>query len=141
MIPIILDFVTILSVVAGGFLLWLNLRAWRRSMVVIINHDRSEDHRGAAPELPRKGEGIISWVTVFDDPIDLPDGQKLITLRDAATYIASLPAAEQTANEWQAAARCLIDAAKGHDYSLTETRTGILRALNRRDMITPSNPE
>jgi hypothetical protein len=31
------------------------------------------------------------WQRAFDDPIPLPDGRKLITLRDAGDYITSLP--------------------------------------------------
>jgi hypothetical protein len=33
----------------------------------------------------------VSWSREFEDPIPLPDGRKLITLRDAADYITSLP--------------------------------------------------
>jgi hypothetical protein len=33
----------------------------------------------------------------FDDPIPLPDGRQLLTLKDAANYIMELP------REWQAA--------------------------------------
>jgi hypothetical protein len=38
----------------------------------------------------------------FDDPIPLPRGGKLRTLRDAANYITKLPKAEHDAPEWQA---------------------------------------
>jgi hypothetical protein len=34
----------------------------------------------------------------FDDPIDLPNGRKLITLKDAATYITKLPRTEHAAH-------------------------------------------
>jgi hypothetical protein len=142
MIPIVLDFVTIASVVAGGILLWLNLRAWRRSRAVITNYDQSEDRKDIAAEPPREAESFMPWSSVlFDDPIDLPDGDKLITLGDAATYITNLPKAEQKAQEWQAAARWLIAAAKGQDYSLMHIRIEILRALYRREVSPPSNPE
>jgi endonuclease YncB( thermonuclease family) len=43
------------------------------------------------------------WQRAFDDPIPLPDGGKLITLHDAATYITKLPKREHDAPEWQAA--------------------------------------
>jgi hypothetical protein len=50
----------------------------------------------------------LSWSDEFEDPIDLPNGRKLITLRDAAAYIPKLPKAEHTAPEWQAAMEALI---------------------------------
>jgi hypothetical protein len=47
----------------------------------------------------------MSWDEKFSDPILLPKGKKLITLRDAALYITKLPKAEYDAEEWQAALR------------------------------------
>jgi hypothetical protein len=38
----------------------------------------------------------------------LPNGRKLVTLRDAATFITKLPKAEYDAPEWQAAIEALI---------------------------------
>jgi hypothetical protein len=43
------------------------------------------------------------WLRAFDDPIVLPDGKKLLTLRDVATYITELPKAGHSAEEWQTA--------------------------------------
>jgi hypothetical protein len=40
--------------------------------------------------MPDKG-----WHRRFDDPIRLPDGRQLVTLRDAGDYIVSLSKAEQ----------------------------------------------
>jgi hypothetical protein len=37
------------------------------------------------------------WRRKFDDPIPLPHGGKLITPRDAATFIANLPKREHDA--------------------------------------------
>jgi hypothetical protein len=48
--------------------------------------------------MPDKG-----WSRKFDDPIPLPKGRQLITLKDAATYITKLPKAEHEAAEWQSA--------------------------------------
>jgi hypothetical protein len=45
----------------------------------------------------------VSWEQTFFDPIELPKGKPLVTLRDAATYITKLPKAEHDAEEWQAA--------------------------------------
>jgi len=44
----------------------------------------------------------VSGDSHFADPIELPSGRKLITLRDAALYITKLPKAEHDADEWQA---------------------------------------
>ena len=48
------------------------------------------------------------------DPITLPDGGKLITLRGAALFITILPKAEHDVEEWQAAIRALMLVAE-HD--------------------------
>jgi hypothetical protein len=50
----------------------------------------------------------LSWHQSFFDPIELPDGRKLITLRDAALYITKLPKAEHDAEERQAAMEALL---------------------------------
>jgi hypothetical protein len=54
------------------------------------------------------GDRIRVWDQRFFDPIELPNGRKLITLRDAAKYIVKLPKAEQQAPEWQTAAEVLM---------------------------------
>ena len=43
------------------------------------------------------------WHLTFDDPIPLPDGGELRTLRDAATYITKLAKREHDALEWRTA--------------------------------------
>ena len=45
----------------------------------------------------------MPWSSKFEDLIPLPNGRKLITLKDAGTYITKLPKAEHDAPEWQAA--------------------------------------
>ncbi len=50
----------------------------------------------------------MSWNKSFFDPIELPKGKPLFTLRDAATYIMKLPKAEHDAAEWQAAMEALL---------------------------------
>ena len=35
----------------------------------------------------------MSWSSAFDDPIPLPRGRQLVTLKDAANYIQKLPKA------------------------------------------------
>ena len=54
------------------------------------------------------GRDHLSWHQSFFDPIELPDGRKLITLRDAALYITKLPKAEHDAEERQAAMEALL---------------------------------
>jgi hypothetical protein len=70
------------------------------------------------------------WSRSFDDPIPLPGGRQLVTLKDAADYIMMLPKAEQNLPEWQTAIACLIGAAEGRDF-LMHARIGVMRALNR----------
>jgi hypothetical protein len=47
----------------------------------------------------------VPWDPPFAEPIELPKGKKLITLRDAALYITKLSKAEHDAVEWQAGKR------------------------------------
>jgi hypothetical protein len=135
MIPALLDLLTIFFVVAGVVLLWLNLRAWRRNRVAITSehYDRSEDRKDRSAQMPREAESLMPWSTPFDDPIDLPDGRKMVTLGNAASYIAELPEAEQQAEEWQTAARCLIDSARGSNL-MTHARIAMLRGLSKREL-------
>ena len=70
------------------------------------------------------------WSRKFEDPIPLPDGGQLKTLRDAGHYIAKLPKAEHGAPEWQAAIRALmLVVEKGGPTMLPQI--GIMRALHR----------
>jgi len=70
------------------------------------------------------------WSRKFDEPITLPTGRQLVTLKDAGTYIAKLPKAKHTAAEWQAAMQALILGAT-HGGPKMFARIGIMRALNR----------
>jgi hypothetical protein len=70
-----------------------------------------------------------TWARPFDDPILLPGGRELLTLRDAADYIMKLPKADQQLDEWQTAIECLIGATEGRDFVM-HSRIGVLRALN-----------
>ena len=60
------------------------------------------------------------WFTRFVDPIVVPDGRELLTLRDAAEYITAVPKAEHEAADWQVAwspramgRKCFAD--RGHE--------------------------
>ena len=72
----------------------------------------------------------MSWGQRFYDPIMLPKGKTLVTLRDAALYITKLPKAEQNADEWQAAMQALLLVAE-HNGPAMFARIGVMRALNR----------
>jgi hypothetical protein len=72
----------------------------------------------------------VSWDSHFADPIELPSGRKLITLRDAALYVTKLPKAEHDAEEWQAAMAALLLVAE-RDGPTMFARIGVMRALNR----------
>jgi hypothetical protein len=77
----------------------------------------------------------MSWSREFDDPIPLPNGRELRTLRDAADYIAKLSAEEASASHWQLAIENLINAAdRGGIVMLA--RIAVLRALNRDRPVT-----
>jgi hypothetical protein len=71
------------------------------------------------------------WQRAFDDPISLPRGRQLVTLRDAAEYITKLPKAEHNAPEWQAAMEALLLVVELGGPTMF-ARIGIMRALNRR---------
>jgi hypothetical protein len=49
-----------------------------------------------------------AWKRPFDDPIPLPDGRQLATLKDAGAYITSLSKKVHGAEEWQTAMEALI---------------------------------
>jgi hypothetical protein len=116
----------------GHDLLWLNLRMWRGTGLSITpeNYDRPEDHEQRTALPPREADGLMTWSTPFDDPINLPDGRKLITLRDAATYITELPEAER--QECQIAARSLIAAAEHQDL-IMQAYIDVLSAIHRSE--------
>jgi hypothetical protein len=72
----------------------------------------------------------MAWSRHFEDPIPLPGGRTLRTLRDAAKYIMALPGKTRQSDEWQAAIEALLMAAEDRG-PLMHARIGVLRALNR----------
>lgn len=63
----------------------------------------------------------MDWDSKCDEPIPLPKGRPLVTLRDAALYITKMPKAEKEAAEWQAAMEALLlGAAHGGQRCLRE---------------------
>ena len=71
------------------------------------------------------------WFKRFVDPIVLPDGRKLLTLRDAAEYITALPSAEHDAADWQIAMETLLLVAE-RDGPEILARIAVMKALNRK---------
>jgi hypothetical protein len=75
--------------------------------------------------------GIVAdWSREFDEPIHLPRGRQLVTLKDAAEYIQKLPEAEQLLEAWQAAVEALLLVVELNGPTMM-ARIGLLRALNR----------
>jgi hypothetical protein len=72
----------------------------------------------------------MGWNAKFTEPIPLPKGKPLVTLRDAALYVTKLPKAEHDADEWQAAMEALILVAELGGPTMF-ARIGMMRALNR----------
>jgi hypothetical protein len=60
----------------------------------------------------------------------LPDGRKLVTLRDAASYITALPKKEADAADWQAAIEALMLVVELGGPTMF-ARIGVMQALNR----------
>ena len=48
------------------------------------------------------------WSRTFDDPIDLPGGGEVRTLRDAGNFIAKLPKRDHDSPAWLAAIEALM---------------------------------
>lgn len=69
----------------------------------------------------------MSWEASFDEPIKLPSGKVLLTLRDAGQYIAALPKAVHKEPQWETAINALLLAAGGGPSMFA--RIGVMRAL------------
>lgn len=53
----------------------------------------------------------MSWDLKFPEPIAVPRGKPLVSLRDAGAYITALPAKTHAESAWQTAMDCLLLAA------------------------------
>jgi hypothetical protein len=71
----------------------------------------------------------MTWFRRFTDPIPLDDGRKLLTFRDAADYIMTLPKAERDAAHWLLAIEALTLVAERNGAELL-ARIAMLMALN-----------
>jgi hypothetical protein len=85
--------------------------------------DRSR-FKTAPPALP-------NWSRRFADPIPIPNGKSLFSLRDAAQYVLALPPAEQQATRWQTAATVLKMVAETGGNAMM-ARIGMMKALHHR---------
>jgi hypothetical protein len=74
------------------------------------------------------------WKRPFEDPIPLPGGRKLVTLKDAATYITNLPKREHDAPKWQAATQALLLVAE-NDGPTMMAHIGMMQALYPGDVM------
>jgi hypothetical protein len=81
----------------------------------------------------------MPWSRPFDKPIQLPQGKKLVTLKDAAAYILKLPKSEQQSPEWQAAAEAVMMAAEDRG-PLMHAHVGMMLALHGATPIPEYNP-
>ena len=75
----------------------------------------------------------MAWCKRFVDPIILPDGRELLTLRDAAEYITALSKAEHDAADWQVAMEVLLLVAE-RDGPEMLARIAVMKALNRHSV-------
>jgi hypothetical protein len=80
----------------------------------------------------------VPWSTPFGDPIILPDGRKLLTLKDAADYVTTLPKEESDLPHWQVAIEALMLCSRGGDPMLA--RIAFMKALNR-NVVLAFNPD
>ena len=81
----------------------------------------------------------MSWSRRFDEPVAMPDGSALATLRDAGSYITALPAATQKRPAWQAAAEALLVVVT-HAGDPMLARIALMRALHESHPPSPSAP-
>jgi hypothetical protein len=81
----------------------------------------------------------MSWDQRFFDPIELPNGRELATLREAAQYITKLPKAEQEATEWRTAAEVLLLIGE-HGGDPMFSYIAMMKALQRLQPIATSAP-
>ena len=72
----------------------------------------------------------MAWFKRFVEPIVLPDGHELLTLRDAAKYISALPKTDHNAADWQVAMEALLLVAE-RDAPEMLARIAVMKALDR----------
>jgi hypothetical protein len=72
-----------------------------------------------------------NWNRRFDEPIKLPGGGKLFTLKDAIAWLAKeIPQSEHGMKQVQAAEHCVTEAAE-NGGRMKFARIGMMQAINR----------
>ena len=72
-----------------------------------------------------------NWNRRFDEPIKLPGGGKLFTLKQAIAWLArEIPQSEHRMKEVQAAAHCVTEAVENNGPMMF-ARMGMMQAINR----------
>jgi hypothetical protein len=79
--------------------------------------------------IQHRPETKADWQRKFEDPIPLPSGRQLLTLKNAADYIMKLPKTESDLPEWQAAIEVLLLCSRSGPTMMA--RIAVMRALNR----------
>jgi hypothetical protein len=78
----------------------------------------------------------VSWTQFFHEPIELPDGRVLRSLRDAVEFIQSLPNATNKRPEWKEAVKALL-LFVDHDGDTLLVRRAIMKALRAGGSLEP----
>jgi hypothetical protein len=78
----------------------------------------------------------VSWSREFEEPIPLPDGKRLNTLREAVAYLAkAVPKSERDMSAVTTAAEMLTSAAEKQDVAwMMFARIATLRAIHRNEV-------
>ena len=77
----------------------------------------------------------MSWDRRFDDPIKLPDGTKILTLRQALNHLVkTVPKAEQNMPQVLTAAEMLTKAAEDEIAWMFFARAATLQAIHRHEV-------
>jgi hypothetical protein len=105
-----------------------NLRQGIISYHRVFKYPRQNPARGSGGVL----FGVpVAWFKRFINPIVLPDGRKLMTLRDAADYITALPKTEHDEADWQVAMEALLLVAERNGTEKL-ARIAVMKALNKQ---------
>jgi len=80
---------------------------------------------------------VVSWSLPFEQPIPVPGGRQLKTLRDAIEHLSeTVPKSEHDHAKVQHAAACLAGAAEGRDFVM-HARIAVIQALKRNETPPP----
>lgn len=84
----------------------------------------------------------MGWDRRFEDPIPLPDGTRLTTLKQAIEYLArTVPKKEQNMPQVLTASTILSYAAEREAAWMFMARAATLQAIHRNDAPRPFNPD